>query len=104
MNSCARVLISKILLPSPVNEGMMGLVRPAPPPAAAAPPGSAISSKSEEASSTSSSESLSELSSAPSPYATSSDDSSSCRRCLWCRPHLCRIRCCLRCHCSLAGA
>ncbi len=41
MNSCARVLISKILLPSLVNVGMMGLVQPALTPAAAAPPGSA---------------------------------------------------------------
>ena len=51
MNSCARELISKILLPSPANVGMMGVERPAPPPAVAAPPGSAISSESKEASS-----------------------------------------------------
>ena len=44
-----RVLISKILLPSLANVGMIGLVRPAPPPAALAPPGSAISSESDEA-------------------------------------------------------
>ncbi len=60
MNSCVRVLFSKILLPLPGNVSMMGLVRPAPVPAAVAPPGSTISSESEKVSSMSSSvESLS---------------------------------------------
>ncbi len=76
MNSCARVLILKILLPSPAKVGMMGFVRPAPAPAAVAALGSAISSESEEVLLTSSSVSLSELFSAPSSSALSSADSS----------------------------
>ncbi len=65
MISCARVLIFKILLPSPANVGMIGLVRPAPQPAATAP----LSSESEEASSISLSASSSELSSVSSSSA-----------------------------------